>query len=332
MQFTYLGRTGVKVSRLCLGTMNWGTQTDEKDAFAIMDRALEVGVNFFDTANVYGGRGTAPQHAGWSEEIIGRWFALGGGRRESVILATKVYGNMADPLDGPNDTGGVSAYKIRRHLEASLRRLQTDHVELYQMHHITRHAPWEEIWGAYEALINQGKIYYAGASNFGGRHLAYAQAAADKRHFLGLVSEQHQYSLLCRLPELEVLPAAEELGLGVIPWSPLGGGRLSGHALSPTPGSQRASDAGKRISPAERDQIEAFETLSADLGETPANVALAWTLHHPAVTAPIIGPRTLEQFNDSLQAVEIELSAATLAQLDEIFPGPGGASPEAYSW
>ncbi|MDR0959916.1 MAG: aldo/keto reductase [Propionibacteriaceae bacterium] len=335
MKYTYLGRTGLKVSRLCLGTMNWGPHTDEKDAFAIMDKALEEGVTFFDTANVYGGRGPAPEHAGWTEEIIGRWFAQGGGRRESVVLATKFYNSMSDQLDGPNDAPGVSAYKMRRHLQASLTRLQTDHVELYQMHHIDRHAPWDEIWGAYEAVIDQGLVVYAGSSNFGARHLCYAQAAAHERHFLGLVSEQHRYNLACRLPELEVLPAAQELGLGVIPWSPLAGGLLAGHIAKPAGGSaakSRTAEAMANLSETERDQITRYTEFCRELGESEANVALAWLLANPAVTAPIIGPSRIEQLTDALRAVEIDLDAAALAALDEIFPGPGGAAPEAYAW
>ncbi|WP_342751973.1 aldo/keto reductase [Alkalibacterium olivapovliticus] len=293
----------------------------------MMDRALEAGINFFDTANVYGGSG----QRGRTEEIIGRWFAQGGGRREKVVLATKVYGGMEDETDGPNQDRGLSAYKIRRHLEESLKRLQTDHVELYQMHHIERHAPWEEIWGVFESLVNQGKTYYIGSSNFAGYHLALAQAKAEKRHFLGLVSEQHKYNLLCRLPELEVLPAAEDLGIGVIPWSPLGGGLLSGKILDPEPGSrseQRADD----LSDEERSQLEAYSKLCKDLGETEPNVALAWLLANPAVTAPIIGPRTMDQLEQALKAVEINLSEDVLKELDRIFPGPGGHAPEAYAW
>jgi aryl-alcohol dehydrogenase-like predicted oxidoreductase len=239
---------------------------------------------------------------------------------------------MDDENDGPNSGRGLSAYKIRRHIEGSLSRLQTDHVELYQMHHIERHAPWEEIWGAFEALVNQGKAYYIGSSNFGARHLAYAQAMAEKRNFLGLVSEQHKYNLVCRLPELEVLPAAQELGLGVIPWSPLGGGFLSGNVLNPVAGSERAAAAAKNLTGEQRDQLEAYAKLCADLGESESNVALAWLLANPAVTAPIIGPRTLEQFENSLRAVEIDFSSDVLAKLDAIFPGPGGAAPEAYAW
>jgi aryl-alcohol dehydrogenase-like predicted oxidoreductase len=328
MKYTYLGRTGLKVSRLCLGTMNFGSRTDEKESFAIMDRALDGGINFFDTANVYGGK----DHSGRTEEILGKWFAQGGNRRERVVLATKVYGDMQDANDGPNGARGLSAYKIRRHIEASLRRLKTDHVELYQMHHIERHATWDEVWGAFEALVNQGKAYYIGASNFGARHLAYAQAAAEKRSFLGLVSEQHKYNLACRLPELELLPAALELGLGVIPWSPLGGGLLSGNVLKPVQGSERAALAAQNLDAAKKTQLENYSKLCAEAGESESNIALAWLLHQPAVTAPIIGPRTLEQFENSLKAVDIELSAELLKKLDDIFPGPGGYAPEAYAW
>jgi aryl-alcohol dehydrogenase-like predicted oxidoreductase len=333
VKYTYLGRTGLRVSRLCLGTMNFGPLTAEKDAFAIMDKALEDGVNFFDTANVYGGLMNDEGHHGWTEEIIGRWFALGGGRRESVVLATKFFGEMDDPTDGPNNRRGLSAYKLRRHLEGSLRRLQTDHIELYQMHHHHEdaHAPWDELFGAFEAAVTSGKIYYVGSSNFGARHLAYAQAAAEKRHFLGLVSEQHKYSFTCRLPELELLPTALDLGLGVIPWSPLGGGLLAGHALDGQ-GSRRSSIAGKQLDDAGRAALEGYHQLCAELGERPADVALAWTLANPAVTAPIIGPRTIEQYSESLRAVELELDQATMDRLDQLFPGPGGAAPQAYAW
>lgn len=326
VQFTYLGRTGLKVSRLCLGTMNFGVDTDEKEAFRIMDAAVEAGINFFDTANVYGWRG----NRGKTESIIGRWFAQGGGRRERVVLATKVFGDMEDPTLGPNDAGGLSAYKIRRQLEDSLRRLQTDHVELYQMHHVDRHAPWEELWGVFESVVSQGKVGYIGSSNFAGWHLVKAQAAAKERHFMGLVTEQHKYSLLCRLPELEVLPAAQDLGIGVIPWSPLDGGMLGGHALNPEAGS-RTARAGQRAEKL-RPQLEAFSAFCRELGEQEANVALAWTLQHPAVTAPIIGPRTLQQLQDALRVPEIKLDEAAMKRLDAIFPGPGGRAPEAYAW
>ncbi|MCL6459105.1 MAG: aldo/keto reductase [Gorillibacterium sp.] len=325
MEYTYLGRSGLKVSRLCLGTMNFGVDTDEKESFRIMDAAIDAGINFFDTANVYGGK----DNRGLTEEIIGRWFAQGNGRREKTVLATKVYGGMYS-VDGPNADGGLSAYKIRRHLEESLRRLQTDHVELYQMHHSDLNVTWEELWEAFQVQVYQGKIGYVGSSNFAGWQIAKAQESAKARNFFGLVSEQHKYSLLCRLPELEVLPAAINYGIGVVAWSPLDGGLL-GSALNPQPGSRRTANQQKRVEQL-RPQLEAFSKLSKELGESEANVALAWTLSHPALTAPIIGPRTLAQFEESLRVTDIKLSEEVLKQLDGIFPGPGGVAPQAYAW
>ncbi|WP_199614209.1 aldo/keto reductase [Paenibacillus alkalitolerans] len=327
MKYTNLGRTGLKVSRLCLGTMNFGVDTDEQEAFRIMDAAIDAGINFFDTANIYGWG----KNSGRTEEIIGRWFKLGGGRREKTVLATKVYGEMHNPVDGPNDVRGLSAYKIRRHLDDSLRRMQTDYIELYQMHHVDRSVSWDELWEAFEVAVHQGKIGYVGSSNFAGWDLVKAQYEAKKRNFFGLVSEQHKYSLLCRLPELEVLPAAEHLGIGVVAWSPLDGGVLGGSALSSKPGSRTAKQGAERIERL-RPTLEAFSALCTELGESEANVALAWTLTHPAMTAPIIGPRTLEQLEQALCATEITLDEPTLKRLDELFPGPGGAAPKAYAW
>ncbi|MBE9912629.1 aldo/keto reductase [Paenibacillus donghaensis] len=326
MQYAYLGKSGLKVSRLCLGTMNFGPATDEKEAFRIMDAALDAGIQFFDTANIYGWG----QNSGLTETIIGRWFAQGGGRREKVVLATKVYGDMHDPADGPNGAVGLSAYKIRRHLEGSLRRLQTDHIELYQMHHIDRYVSWDELWGAFELAVAQGKIGYVGSSNFAGWQIAEAQVKAQNRHFLGLVAEQHKYNLNCRLPELEVLPAAQAMGLGVIPWSPLDGGMLGRNALKMLEGTRSGRNPQKIEK--HRDQLEAFADLCNELGEPQDNVALAWLMTHPAVTAPIIGPRTLEQLESSLRVIDIKLDEAVLKRLDEIFPGPGGEAPEAYAW
>ncbi|WP_134683858.1 aldo/keto reductase [Brevibacillus migulae] len=326
MEYTFLGRTGLRVSRLCLGTMNFGVDTDEQTAFRIMDEALDAGITFFDTANVYGWG----ENAGLTESIIGRWFAQGGQRREKVVLATKVYEPLSDPLDGPNDTRGLSLHKIRRHLEGSLRRLQTEHVELYQMHHIDRRTPWEELWEAFEIQVRTGKVSYIGSSNFAGWHLVKAQSAAKERRFMGLVSEQHKYNLLERLPELEVLPAAQDLGLGVIPWSPLAGGLLGGRALSAEKGA-RTSAISERAE-RHRVQLEKFSALCREIGESEANVALAWTLANPAVTAPIIGPRTVEQLRDTLRAVELQLGKEVMRELEAIFPGPGGETPEAYAW
>ena len=322
MKYTRLGRTGLQVSRLCLGTMNFGPRTSESDSHALMDRALEAGVNFFDTANRYG----RDISLGFTEEIIGRWLAQGG-RREQVVLATKLFGAMGD---GPNDRG-LSAYHIRQACEESLRRLQTDHIDLYQMHHVDRNTPWEEIWQAMEQLVREGKILYVGSSNFAAWHIVQANEAAARRNFMGLVSEQSKYSLNARTVELEVLPACENYGVGVIPWSPLGGGLLGGVLKKQSEG-RRASENMQRTIKHHRQQLEEWERLCKDLGEEPADVALAWLLHNPAVTAPIIGPRTAEQFEGSLRALEIRLSADTLAALDDIWPGSGGGAPEAYAW
>ncbi len=321
MKYTHLGRTGLTVSRLVLGTMNLGPRTSEADSHTLMDRALELGFNFWDTANRYG----REVSDGYTEEIIGRWLAQGG-RRERIVLATKLYGPMGD---GPNDRG-LSAYHIRQACEDSLRRLQTDHIDLYQMHHIDRSTPWEEIWQAMETLVQQGKVLYVGSSNFAGWHIAQAQEAARARHFMGLVSEQSVYNLTNRTVELEVLPAAQAYGLGVIPWSPLAGGLLGG--VQKASEGRRASEGVQKSIEKHRAQLQAYEALCRDLGETPADVALAWLLHNPAVTGPIIGPRTLAQLEGSLRALDIALSPETLARLDEIWPGPGGPAPEAYAW
>ena len=322
MQHTNLGRTGLKVSRLCLGTMNFGPQTSEADSHAILDRAVETNVNFIDTANRYG----RDISMGFTEEIIGRWIAKSG-HRDDIVLATKVYGAMGE---GVNDRG-LSAYHIRKACEDSLRRLQTDHIDLYQMHHVERSTPWEEIWQAMEQLVREGKVLYVGSSNFAGLDIAKAQFAAEKRNFLGLVSEQSLYNLNARMIELEMIPACREFGLGLIPWSPLAGGLLGG-VLEKAAKGRRATEAMQARIDKQRTQLEAYEALCAELGESPANIGLAWLLHNPAVTAPIIGPRTMAQFNESLHVVDIKLSDETMTRLDEIFPGPGGQAPEAYAW
>ena len=323
MQYVRLGRAGVQVSRLCLGTMNFGPLTSEADSAAIMDRALELGINFFDTANVYGWK----TGEGVTEQIVGRWLAQGGGRRERIVLATKVYGRMGK---GPNDTR-LSALHIRRACDESLRRLQTDHIDLYQMHHVDRDTPWDEIWQAFEVLVAQGKVLYAGSSNFAGWHVAQANAAATSRHFLGLVSEQSLYNLTARTVELEVLPSCRAHGLGVIPWSPLAGGLLGG-ALGKLAEGRRATDRQRQAIERQRSHLEAYEGLCREMGEAPADVALAWLLRRPEVTAPIIGPRTMDQLTGSLRALELTLDAQTLERLDRIWPGPGGEAPEAYAW
>jgi len=324
VEYTHLGRSGLSVSRLCLGTMNFGPQTSEQDSHAIMDHALELGINFFDTANVYGWK----QGEGVTEQIVGRWFAQGGGRRERTVIATKLYGSMSD---WPNDTF-LSALNIRRACDASLRRLQTDYIDLYQMHHVDRDTPWEEIWEAMEVLRHQGKILYVGSSNHAGWHIAKAQSLAHARHFFGLVSEQSIYNLLKRDVELEVLPACQDYGLGVIPWSPLNGGLLGGVIRKENEGKRRLEGRAKESLDDNRPAIETYEDFCADLGHDPAYVGLAWLLAQPGVTGPIIGPRTMDQLDGSLPALEITLDEKALARLDEIFPGPGGPAPEAYAW
>jgi aryl-alcohol dehydrogenase-like predicted oxidoreductase len=323
MDYISLGRAGLKVSPLCLGTMNFGPHTTEEDSFAIMDRALELGINFFDTANVYGWK----IGEGITEQIVGRWFAQGGGRREKVVIATKVFGRMGE---WPNERF-LSAYHIRHACEESLRRLQTDHIDLYQMHHIDRNTPWEEIWQAMEVLVQQGKVVYVGSSNFAGWHIAQAQEAAKARHFMGLVCEQSLYNLRERSIELEVIPACHAYGLGLIPWSPLDGGMLGGMLQKAKAGRRANPDLQKRAKPY-LPKIRAYEAKCKEWEEQPADVALAWLLHNPIVTAPIIGPRTMDQLDGSLRALKIKLTKAQLAELDQIFPGPGGEAPEAYAW
>ncbi len=323
MDYTSLGRTGLKVSRLCLGTMNFGPNTTEEDSFKIMDRAMDLGLNFFDTANTYGWQ----LGQGVTEQIIGKWFAQGGGRREQTVIATKVYGRTGD---GPNERR-LSALHIRQACEASLKRLQTDYIDLYQMHHVDRETPWEEIWQAMEQLVREGKVLYVGSSNFAGWHIAQAQGAAKERHFMGLVSEQSLYNLTARTVELEVIPACRAYGLGIIPWSPLAGGLLGG-VLDRSSEGRRASDRLRKTIERQRDQIEQYENLCQSLGHEPAEVALAWLLHNPDVTAPIIGPRTLEQLDSAMKTLEISLEEDALKNLDEIWPGPNGEAPEAYAW
>lgn len=323
MQYTQLGRTGLKVSRLCLGTMNFGPYSTEAESFEIMDKALDLGINFFDTANVYGWK----LGEGVTEQIIGRWFAQGGGRREKTVIATKVFGRMGD---WPNQSR-LSARHIREAVEGSLKRMQTDYIDLYQFHHIDRLTPWDEIWQACETLVAQGKVLYVGSSNFAGWHIARANEAAKARHFMGLVSEQSLYNLKDRMVELEVLPASREYGLGLIPWSPLAGGLLGG-ALEKLEKGRRASEDKQKQIDEVRPQLEKWEAFCRELGEQPADVALAWLLANPVVTAPIIGPRTLGQLTGSLRALELKLDEAALKKLDEIWPGPGGEAPEAYAW
>ena len=330
--------SGLRVSPLCLGTMNFGPETEEPDAHAIMDRALDEGVNFFDTANVYGRKFWSDTkvtgYSGLTEEIIGRWFASGGSRRERTVLATKVYGDLqlADGHD-PDRVAGLSARKITLHCEESLRRLQTDYIDLYQMHHIDRDCPVDEVFEAFDTLKKQGKVLYMGSSNFAGWDIARYNETTARRGTPGLVSEQSVYSLQNRAIEAEVVPACRHYGLGIIPWSPLAGGLLGGVLeKAKAEGSRRTMSRVQSQVDKHRTALERYEAFCKELGESPAIVALAWLVHNPVVAAPIIGPRTMDQFTQSLRAAELTLSDETLKTLDEIWPGPGGEAPKNYAW
>ncbi|MFI8322819.1 aldo/keto reductase [Streptomyces sp. NPDC085529] len=329
MEYTQLGRTGLKVSRLVLGTMNFGPQTDEPTSHGILDAALDAGLNFVDTANVYGWG----ENKGRTEEIIGSWFAKGDGRRDKTVLATKVYGNMAPDGDSWPNHDKLSALNIRRAVDASLKRLGTDYIDVYQFHHVDRATPFEEIWQAVDVLIQQGKILYAGSSNFPGYKIAQANEIAARRGSVGLVSEQCLYNLFERRAEMEVIPAAQEYGLGVIPWSPLHGGLLGGVLKKDAEGKRRLEGraAETLATPGVRAQFQAYEDLLDKHGLQPGETALAWLLTRPGVTGPIVGPRTPDQLAGALRALELELSDEVLSALDEIFPGPG-PSPEAFAW
>ena len=323
MEYVQLGRTGVKIAPLTLGTMNFGPWQEEQASYKVMDRALEHGLNLWDTANVYG----FDKGKGLTEEIIGRWMKERG-NRDQIVLATKLYGAMGD---GPNDRGN-SAFNIRQAVDASLKRLQTDRIDLIQMHHIDRTAPWEEVWQAFEVLVQQGKVLYVGSSNFAAWNIAQANEMARHRNFLGLVSDQSVYSLRNRHIELEVIPAAKAYGMASIPWSPLGGGMLAG-IFSVKDGSVRRQRE-KLLEAAEplRPQIEAYEQLCRDIGHDYADVALAWVCQQDGITAPIIGPRTIEQLDANVKSLDITLDDETPKKLDEIWPGPGNQAPEAYAW
>jgi aryl-alcohol dehydrogenase-like predicted oxidoreductase len=323
MTYSHLGRSGIKVSRLCLGTLNFGPETSEDESFAIMDSALECGVNFFDTANVYGWQAGK----GVTESILGKWFAQQPGRREQVILASKVYMRTGD---GPNDEG-LSAGHIIKACEESLVRLQTDHIDLYQMHHVDRSTPWEEIWQAMELLVRQGKVIYIGSSNFAGWHIARCQETALRRNLLGLVSEQSIYNLAERTVELEVIPACREYGIGFLPWSPLDRGLLAGHVSYEDKGEKAAARLKLEVEKY-GDRLEPYHAVCREAGETPADIALAWLLHNPDVTAPVIGPRTREEMKRSVRCLDISLKADIMEKLEMIWPGPGGPAPEAYAW
>ncbi|MED5347724.1 MAG: aldo/keto reductase, partial [Pseudomonadota bacterium] len=268
MQYRQLGRSGLKVSALCLGTMNFGSRTSPEESFAILSSAAEAGINFIDTADQYGG----DAGVGTTETILGQWLAQDPSRRHNAVIATKVHEPMSEAV---NDRG-LSARHIQKACEASLRRLQVENIDLYQMHHIDRSTPIDEIWQAMDRLYQQGKITYVGSSNFPGWAIAQANERALNQQRMGLVCEQGLYNLIERRAELEVLPACQQYGVGLIPWSPLAGGLLAGGSNAP---GRRQSDAVQEARRTRAEQLQGFEALCADLGETPSNVALAWLLH-----------------------------------------------------
>jgi len=306
--------------------MNFGDRTSEDEAFGILDRALELGVNFIDTANNYGGAGGH----GATEAIVGRWLASRPGVRDNIVLATKVHAPMVDPTPHGDvvNARGTSAWQVRREALASLERLQTDRIDLYQFHHIDRYISWAELWQSMEVLVAQGKVVYSGSSNFAAWNIAQATETARERQALGLVSEQSLYNLLQRSIELEVVPAAQHYGLGILPWSPLGGGLLSGVSTDLNTRSAGLSV----VRDGKKEQLAKFERFAKERGWTPAATGLAWLLHQPGVTGPIVGPRTVAQLESAVGALDIRLGVEDLAALDAIFPGPGGQAPEAYAW
>ncbi|MGD8169870.1 aldo/keto reductase [Herbiconiux sp. P16] len=322
MKYTRLGDSGAVVSRIAVGTMNFGPVIGAEESYRILNLAVDAGITFVDTADVYGS-GRWGDHYGQSEELLGEWLRARG-NRDDLVLATKVQGPMGD---GPNDRG-LSAVHIRAAVDASLRRLGTDRIDLYQMHHIERAVPLDEVLDAFTTLRDQGKIIYLGSSNFAGWNIAQYREHAEARRQLPIVTEQSVYNLAQRTVELEVVPAARHYGLGILPWSPLAGGQLGG--VLKKADRSRSSDLDSLGS--RRTQIEEYERFAAANGLDPAELALAWLLHRPAVTAPVVGPRTVQQLTGAVAALDIALDESQLAELDRIWPGPGGQAPEAYAW
>lgn len=323
MEYFKLGETGIKASKYCLGTMNFGMVTSSQEAFKILDKSVEVGINFIDTSNSYGGY----TNRGASERIIGEWLKNNPAKRNKIILATKVYSCTENIFDNPNDEKGLSGYKIRHHLDASLKRLNTDHIELYQMHHIDRTCNFDSLWDAFYREFMLGKIDYVGSSNFSAFDLLLCQNSAQNKHFIGLVSEQHRYNLMHRLAELEVLPATKRLGISFLAWGPLDAGRLSDHVYR---SDELARCSHNTITDQEKIKIDEYKKLCQTLGVKEQVLAMAWLLHEP-IDGIVIGPRTEQQLDDYLIALEYPLTEEIAAEINKIFP-PVGSAPEAYSW
>jgi aryl-alcohol dehydrogenase-like predicted oxidoreductase len=328
MEYRELGRTGVKVSPLCLGAMMFGAwgNTDHEESIRIIHRALDAGVNFIDTADVYS--------RGESEEIVGR--ALAGGRRDSVVLATKVHGTMGDD---PNEFGNSRRWIVKE-VESSLRRLQTDWIDLYQIHRPEPGTDIDETLGALTDLVRAGKVRYIGSSTFPASQLVEAQWVAERRGRERFVSEQPPYSMLVRAVEGDVLPTCLRYGIGVIPWSPLAGGWLTGRYRlgADLPSSHRAQRLPARYDmslPDNRRKLEAADALAEvadEAGLTLIEMALAFVIRHPAVTAAIIGPRTMEHLESQLPAAEVALSDDVLDRIDAIVPPGVNLNPADAGW
>ncbi|HEY1524048.1 MAG TPA: aldo/keto reductase [Solirubrobacteraceae bacterium] len=328
MQYRTLGRTGVKVSPLCLGAMMFGAwgNTDHDDSISIIHRALDAGINFIDTADVYS--------KGESEEIVGQ--ALAGGRRDNVVLATKVHGPMGDD---PNEFGNTRRWIIRE-VENSLRRLKTDWIDLYQIHRPEEDTDVEETLGALSDLVHAGKVRYIGSSTFPASQIVEAQWAARQRGLERFVCEQPPYSMLIRAVEADILPTCQRHGMGVIPWSPLAGGWLSGRWRLGAEGltSRRSAMLPARYDlslPGNQRKLEAADALgklAEDAGLTLIQMALAFVIRHPAVTAAIIGPRTTEHLESQLPAADVELPDDVLDRIDEIVPPGSTVNPADTGW
>jgi aryl-alcohol dehydrogenase-like predicted oxidoreductase len=328
MEYRPLGRTGVKVSPLCLGAMMFGAwgNPDHDESVRIIDRALDAGINFIDTADVYS--------RGESEEIVGK--ALSGGKRDNVILATKVHGTMGDD---PNQFGNTRRWIVRE-VEDSLRRLGTDWIDLYQIHRPEADTDIDETLGALSDLVHQGKVRYIGSSTFPASQIVEAQWAAERRGRERFVCEQPPYSILVREVEKDVLPTAQRYGMGVIPWSPLAGGWLTGRYRvgQEVPTSRRAERIPARFDmslPGNQRKLEAADALARlaeETGITLIELALAFVIRHPAVTAAIIGPRTMQHLESQLGAAEVELSDAVLDRIDEIVAPGVNVNPVDGGW
>jgi aryl-alcohol dehydrogenase-like predicted oxidoreductase len=314
MEYVRLGRSGLKVSRICLGTMTFGAGADEATSFKLMDRFVTAGGNFLDTANAY--------NAGLTEEIVGRWVKERG-NRDQIVLATKVYGVMGS---GPND-GGLSRLHIQREVEASLKRLQVEVIDLYQIHRWDPESPPEETMEALNDLVRQGKVRYIGCSNLKAWHLSKYLNLARENHWSSFVSIQPVYNALNRGIESEVLPLCKEEGLGVVVYNPLAGGFLTGKYKrgGDIPSSTRLSDMeiyqGRYYTDQALDIVDRFVQAAHDRRVTPAQLALSWVLAEPRVTCPIVGARNLEQLNDTLGGLEISLTPEERRAIPSVLPG-----------